>query len=390
MAGRTIKDGKGIRPLAPGRYEFRAFANGVAISQTIHAPTDAAAKRQYRAWRAAVDDGRTRRGGATVRVMLDLWLAHKAPNLSPRSLELYTGVVRNHIAPSALGAKPIDRVTAADLDGLYKSLEKAGVSATTRRKVHVVLSGALGQAVTWDWLAVNPAARATTPRPPGPRTEDLTPSASEVATLLRAANDAGDHDFAALIHLAAGTGARRGELCGLRWDDLDLEGGSPTMAVRRAVIVVTAKGEKQRLLEGPTKSKKRRWVALGPGTVAEMRKHFDRCEARANEVGATMSKHAFVFSLRPGNTDGLHPDSVTEKFHRLAQSVGVEKSFHGLRHFHCSELIAAGEDIVTVSIRVGHAKPSITSDVYAHARPGRDGEVASRIDQIMDDAAAAV
>lgn len=383
MPGERIEGVKGIRKLGPGRYEFRAFRNGAAISKTHDAKTDAEAKRLYRAWRVGVDEGRVRRAGETLNALMDDWLAHKAADLSPTTMELYRGLVRNHITPSALGRKPVNKVTTKDLDVFYAKLRASGVGPVTARKVHIVLHGAFRQGVTWDLLLTNPAERATAAKLPERRTEALTPSAGEVQKLVATA-ERGSPDFAVLLHLAAATGARRGELVALRWADVDLDNAS--LSVRRSLIVVKGLGVKGTILEKTPKSGKGRRVSLDPDTVAALRLHRSRCAERSLAAGAPLGKDAFVFSPRPGNTEPVHPDAVTERFGRLAKSAGVKVSFHGLRHFHCSQLIAAGEDVVTVGARVGHAKPSITTDIYAHAMPEKDRDAAALIGKIMSDA----
>jgi integrase len=91
----------------------------------------------------------------------------------------------------------------------------------------------------------------------------------------------------------------------------------------------------------------------------------------------------YVWSPRPGGTEPFFPTTISRRYGRLAKAAGVESTFHGLRHFHASQLIAAGENVVTVSARLGHASPSITLGVYSHALPARDQDAADRIGEIM-------
>src|SRR5207248_5999057 len=103
----------------------------------------------------------------------------------------------------------------------YASL-RTHLSPARVLKVHSILRAALRQAVRWQMITDNPATHASPPRPVRPPVQAPTPD--DVARLLAAAQ-AEDPEFALYLRLAAVTGARRGELCALRWDDIDLERG---------------------------------------------------------------------------------------------------------------------------------------------------------------------
>jgi integrase len=379
MAGKNLKNTKGVRKLPSGRYEFRTMRHGELLYQTKAYASDKAAKDDYLRWTVAINEGRVRPAGDSVHALMEQWFEHKtAQGLSPTTLQLYRGIIDKHIVPS-LGRKAVNRVTTLELDNVYATLSSSGVGKVMVHKVHALLHAALKQGVKWQMLASNPAEHATPPPLPSARTEEKTPTAVEVRTLLAKA-DAEDADFGMLVRLAATTGARRGELVALRWADVDLDAG--VLFVRRALIAV--KGE---TFEKSTKSGKARRVALDASTVAALRQHRIRCAERSLEAGAPLAEDAFVFSPRPGNTEPWHPSSVTHRFGKLAKSAGVPKAtFHGLRHFHCTALIAGGEDVVTVGARVGHARPSITHDIYSHALPEKDRDAAYLIGRIMAEA----
>ncbi len=377
MAGKKVA--KGIRKLGTGRYEFRAMRDGVSVSETHRAGSDADAKREFRKWVVGVDEGRVVPAGDTVHALMDRWLEHKtAQGLSPTTLRLYRGIVDKHVVAS-LGRKPVNKVRTLDLDKVYANLLGSGVGKVMVHKVHMVFHGAFKQGVKWGLLPSNPAEHATPPRLPAAQTEEKTPTTAEVRRLIVATEKA-DPDFAMLVRLAAATGARRGELVALRWEDVDFDAGS--LWVRRALIAVKGSIE-----EKSTKSGKNRRVALDENTLGALRQHRARCVERSLAAGASLSGNAFVFSPRPGNTEPWHPSSVTHRFGRLAKNAGVPKvTFHGLRHFHCTVLIAGGEDVVTVGARVGHARPSITTDIYSHALPEKDRDAAALIGKIMGEA----
>jgi integrase len=200
------------------------------------------------------------------------------------------------------------------------------------------------------------------------------PTPEEVQKLILAA----DEPWATLLRLAVGTGLRRGELVALRWSDVDLEEG--TIRVR-AGLVVSYDG----VIEKPTKTDRVRVLSIGKSTVEALRVHRERADVLARLAGGRMARDAFVFaSWRPGSTESLRPDSVTQMFDRLRRQTGLHGyRFHALRHFHATQLVAAGVDVRTVAGRLGHASPAVTLSVYSAFLPVRDREAAEKIDEIL-------
>ncbi|GLY66035.1 tyrosine-type recombinase/integrase [Amycolatopsis taiwanensis] len=148
--------------------------------------------------------------------------------------------------------------------------------------------------------------------------------------------------------LAMTTGARRAELRALRWKHVNLSAG--TISLRRSIDQDGAE-----TTEKDTKSYQRRRIAPGPDTIAALREHKSRCQVRAASLEVTLSDNAFVFSLAPGGSTPTKPDTVTQRYGRLADRLGIDATIHKLRHFSATELITAGMDPRTVGGRPGHA-----------------------------------
>jgi integrase len=144
------------------------------------------------------------------------------------------------------------------------------------------------------------------------------------------------------------TGARRGEICGLRWSQLDLDTG---VAVFRASVGQIA-GERW---EKDTKTHHHRRVTLDDELVAVLREHRARCEERAQSLDTRVRRDGFVFSPVPDCSVMTNPDTVTQRYGRLAKRLGFNTHLHGLRHYSATELIAAGVDVRTVAGRLGHS-----------------------------------
>src|SRR5918997_3472653 len=155
------------------------------------------------------------------------------------------------------------------------------------------------------------------------------------------------------------SGARRGELCALRWKYVDLVNG--VLTLRRSIAQNGAETE-----EKDTKTHQRRHLTLDPETISVLIDHRNRCESRAANLGITLDQEAFVFSNAPDGSTHLLPASVTQRYRRMAERAGIDTHLHNLRHYSATELITAGVDVRTVAGRLGHSGGGTTTlRVYA-------------------------
>jgi integrase len=171
---------------------------------------------------------RTRTVGELVERWLE-WRQQVRP-ISPVTVANYRGAIDRYITPN-LGRAKVGEVDAATLDTLYARVRATGgkcrVSASAVREMHTVLSGAFNQAVVWGWTTHNPVRLATPPA--AGRAEVAPPDAEGVARLLTAAMDQ-DPELGLFLRLAVVLGARRSELVGLKWRDVDLDAGEVLIA----------------------------------------------------------------------------------------------------------------------------------------------------------------
>ncbi len=306
--------------------------------------------------------------GGSVRDLLTRWLADIEPTRSPGTLREHRRSVERNILP-AIGSLRLDRLTARHLDDLYRSLLARGLSPASVRRHHAILSAALRRAVKWDWLPSNPAERAS---PPGTtRHTAAAPSTEAVQHLVAAAQDE-DPVLAAAIVLAAVTGARRGELCALRWSDVEWK--RRTLIVARSLSVTRREAS-----EGPTKTHQRRDVAMDDTIGAFIARRQTEQRAYATTVGVELVKDPYLLSRSADGAMPCLPDGLTHAYSRLAAKTGVGGHFHELRHYAATTSIASGADVRTVAGRLGHADPATTLRVYAHAVEARDRELAGML-----------
>lgn len=303
----------------------------------------------------------------TVAELLDRWLEHGRHGWSPSTLTGHRSKVRLYLQPG-LGALRLDRLTTARIDTFYMGLLNRGLSSTTVRHVHAALRRACEQGKRWGMLERNPAEDASPPKMR--RTSMRPPSLDDLGRLVEGA----DPDLVVVVLLAAITGARRGELCALRWSDVDLDRG--LVRITRTVVE-TAEGLVER--DAAKTESSRRPVVLDSETVARLRAYRAAQGERALACGVRLAGRAFVLSDDPGGSVPLAPMLVTSRFRRLAARVGVECRFHDLRHFTGTQLADAGIPVANISRRLGHARTSTTQDIYAHALDDTDVRAAETI-----------
>ena len=320
--------------------------------------------------------------GASVGELLEEWFAHAAPSFSPKNVVETRGVLDRNLLPF-LGAVPLAKLGAADLDRFYRRLSERGgrsgrpLSPATIRRTHGVLHRALNQGVRWGWVARNPASSASPPRVPAPDIQP--PSPAQLAALFAAAGET-DPDLADFILLAAATGARRSELVALRWCDVDLDAGRLTIS--RGVVAGP-----DGLVVKDTKTHAARRVSLDGGCVAALLAHQERAAERATTCGADLSPDAYLFSADVAGRTPWYPDSASRAFARLCRRSGISGvRLHDLRHYVATRLLSAGVDVRTVAGRLGHRNAATTLNVYSHFLAEVDREAADLLGRILDEA----
>jgi integrase len=191
------------------------------------------------------------------------------------------------------------------------------------------------------------------------------------------ARQARGHNLFPIVSLALASGLRRGELLALQWGCVDLDGGS----IRVERSLEETKGGLA--FKGPKSSAGKRTIPLPAQAVAMLRAHkVGLLEIRLALGMGNIAPETLVFSDVEG--DPLKPHTVSRAWRRVVTSKKLPRvSFHALRHTHASILIRAGVDVLTISKRLGHHKPSVTLDLYAHILPGSDEAAARAIERVL-------
>src|ERR671920_684913 len=305
-------------------------------------------------------------GKMTVGEYLDRWLSDSVKGtVRVSTYERHEEIVRLHIKPS-LRRVGLKKLTPAHVRGLYSEKLDSGLAPATVRRIHSTLHKALSQAVS-DGIVPRNAAHVKAPRP---TPEEMRPlSEEEARTFLDAARQSGER-FEALYVLAITTGLRRGELLGLRWDDVDLERG--TLRVGRALV---REGGRHKV--GETKTRRgRRQINLTPWTVNALKAHRKRQLEEKMRLAETYEDRGLVFSTSVGTP--VNPENlVNRSFKPLLKKAGLpEIRFHNLRHTCATLLLSRGVHPKLVQELLGHATIAMTLDTYSHYLPSMGDQAA--------------
>lgn len=310
---------------------------------------------------------------------LEYWLVNYAKtNVVAKTYEWYEEIIRLYLIPG-LGQHNLSKLQVVHIQSYYtrmlsegRRLRPGGLSAQSVLHHHRVLREALQQAVKWQFLSKNPADAVVPPRPVRKEMQAL--DEDQTARLIHAAR--GSRLYVPII-LAVATGLRRGEVLGLRWQDVDLDAG--ILAVRQALSFTTQGGL---VFKAPKTKRSRRTVALPEFVTEVLREHKQEQEQIRQMLGAAYQDLDLVIAY----PDGLPwtPNSFTAAFASLLRSYDLPRvRLHDLRHTHASHLLKQGVNPKVVSERLGHSTVTLTLDTYSHLLPGMQEEAAQRVDRAL-------
>lgn len=353
----------GIREKRPGYFEVRVYGGVDPITgKPLMITRGVRGLNQAKKLRAELVANGHHGTTGTVSHLFAAVIDHCEHNLrrEPQTINGYRIIAKR--AGKSLGKVELRKLTAKHLDRFYGELAKDGLSANRIQRYHAFIHRALVQARKWGWVKVNVAEDTT--RPEVFVRKFATAEDDKVGALIRAAEKSKNPDLAVAIWLGAAIGLRRGEICGLQWDDIDFDASTAT--IRRSVKQLPG----GRVWVGDVKSHQEGVVDLDPGTAFVLKGLL----TRRLEAGVTAP---WVLC----DETGAHyrPNRLTQAVKRLRERSGYTGRLHDLRHWHASMLLADGEDVVTVANRMRHREATTTLRFYAHAIPGKGAEAAAKI-----------
>jgi integrase len=241
------------------------------------------------------------------------------------------------------------------------------MAPTSIRRIHGILSPALGYAVAWGWIERNPAEFAHPPKIG--RSKARPPLPDDVARLLNRAQET-DPELFLFLWLAAISGARRGELVALRWTSFSES--QRTLVFEDNYVQAGGKCE----LKNP-KTDEDRDISIDQITIELLKEFRTARQVALAPAHLTLPPAAFIFSPDPVGERPWHPDHFTHAYRALATSLSIDKPLKNLRHYNATQLLAAGVDLRTVAGRLGHSGGGATTlRVYAARTKPADQEAA--------------
>ena len=378
MAKRRANGEGSIRKRKDGRWEGRYTAGrdletGKVVYKNVLGKTQAEVKEKLK--RAIEENTQldfSRAGEYTVGQWMDVWFENCAKvKVQPSSHQTYRGYIDHHIKPY-IGDIPLGKLTTLDLQRLYKNLlsggrverseaerQSKGLSPKTVRNINQVISSALTFAKEQKLIISNPTDGCSLPKLEHREMKTLT--AEQLQSFLREAKESGVYE---MYYIELATGLRRGELLGLKWEDIDLRQG--TIHIHRQVARIN--GE---IIEAPLKTKNSyRTVSIGADAVGILIQQKGKCHSK------------YVF---PSPTGGpISPDSVLHMLHRVLKRAGLPQvRFHDLRHTFATLALQNGVDVKTVSGMLGHYSAGFTLDTYAHVTTQAQRQAANTMGSIL-------
>lgn len=303
---------------------------------------------------------------------LERWLTETAGNHAPSTHHAYQTIVRTRIVPR-LGSVPLGSLDALTLSRFYRELGTRYVP-TTVTATHTCLRAALRQAVRWRLIP-----RAVTDDvtlPVGKAKVKVVWSAEEARRFL--ANDTICPATYPLFRFLLDSLCRLGEAIALTWADVDLDAGVVHINATRTV---GADG-KPRTRAG-TKAGEGRRIELMPATASVIRRHRIEQVERRLEFGSVWHDYNLIFDRGDGRH--WHPHSIRIALKQACETTGVPVvTPHGLRHTGATIAVAQGVPLHAVMQRLGHANIGLTANLYSHASPEADHQVAEALRRALE------
>jgi integrase len=291
-------------------------------------------------------------------------------SVRPATYDMYRHVTVKHLIPT-LGRVPLDKLSPHHVQAMLKQKVGEGLSLRTVHHCRALLRIALNQALRWGLVGRNVAALVDSPRVERFSIKVLSPD--EARALLAAAEG---ERLAALYSVGLALGLRQGEILGLRWEDVDLDGARVRVAHQLQRV-----GGKLRVTE-PKTSRSRRVIAMPVTVVESLRRH------RAVQVedrllaGSRWVETGFVFTTGIGTP--IEAGNLRRSFWRVLDRAGLPRMrFHDLRHSCASLLLAEGVPARVVMETLGHSTITITQDTYSHVMPELQQQAAEAMDRVF-------
>ena len=362
MAKRRPQGDGTIRKRSDGRWEARIIIghknDGSPMYKSAFAKTQKSALKQlHQLLDLYRDVDLTEECRMTLGEWMDKWMdEYMIFTIKENTIKGYRSQIDHQIKPF-IGHKQLASLTTADIQKFYNKIKKEGrvhphpihghvLSDSMVRKIHMMLHEAMEVAVRERYIVRNPTDNTTIPKKT--TTEKQVLDDSQLNRFLEAIQ--GEpywHDF---FYVEVMTGLRRGEICGIKWSDIDFNEG--TLCIKRSVSTKEGGG----VSIGETKTDAGVRTIIMPPSVATL-----LWKKRSDAI------NEWVFPHYTNPSDPLHPSSAYKKLKTLLKRLELPLlRFHDLRHTFATQATDGGVDPKTLAGILGHTDASFTLDTYTH------------------------
>ena len=299
----------------------------------------------------------------------EVFMPAKAVTMSENGRYAYQGNLDHWIYP-ALGKLNMPDITPANISALLLSMQSQGKAHATCVKVYTILHSLFKMAYMTDVVPIDPMDKVERPKPRKNELKDADVEAYTVEEVQRifTALEREPLKWRVLLRLLIDTGIRRGECCGLRWQNIDFKANTITIAGNLCYTP-----QKGIYLDTP-KSGKVRTIDVEPEIISLLR------QLRQEQASHAISTYVFT---QPNSPEPMHPQSPAKYMQKFSKKYGVPNLHpHKLRHTFASIAITNGADVASVSEKLGHSDKPVTLRMYTHA----DQESMKRASQIFRNA----
>jgi integrase len=306
----------------------------------------------------------------TLNEYLDRWLETAAkPRLREKSYRSYESLLRRYVR-SLLGPRNLTAICPLDIQAVYQQLVERGLSARTIRYTHSVLRSAMRQAIRWRLLSQDPTDGAQLPRLRRHEMQVLTAEQSRLFLEI-----AMQTEYGPVFAVALTTAARPSEYLALKWQDINWERG--TVSIARTLERVSGGW---RFAE--TKRARSRRVIKLQRWVLELLKHLSAKTTSKSAGSGSLGMADLIFTTPPGRP--IDSDKLARKFKSILEQVGLPVvRLYDLRHTGATLALAAGVPPKVVSEQLGHASAAFTLDIYSHVLPHMQEQAAMKVEEVL-------
>jgi integrase len=306
----------------------------------------------------------------TVAQYLKEWLNLCEHRLSPTTFEGYENIIKNHINPT-LGNKQLQKLSAFDVEKYY-ILKLKTLSAKTVLQHHRILHRAFGQAVIKGLIQKNPCDYIEAPKPKKYHAKVLKPE--EIPVFINAFKNT---IFEVPVHLALGLGLRRGEIFGLRWQDIDFDEG--VINIHQTLVRTTRKLH----FKEPKSETSIRSLSI-PVNLLALLKAYKKKQNKIKMQNRDSYNEEYDLVMCNEIGEPINPDSFTKRFQEFIENNNLPKiRFHDLRHTNATLMLKGKIQPKIASKRLGHSTVAITNDLYSHVLDEMDKEASDVLDKII-------